>query len=179
MIDGIDRGLEAGDILRVGKRVELEVLDTPGHTMTHVCLLAHGDTPALFTGDTLFNAGVGNCRHGGNPDKLYDTCVNQLARLKDAVRVFPGHDYLERNLAFTLDREPNNSAAAGLLPRVAGKGGMEAPVTTLGEERRFNCFFRLDQPAIIRRLREAFPDLPEQPDARTVFLHLRALRDRW
>jgi len=28
-------------------------------------------------------------------------------------------------------------------------------------------------------LREAFPDLPEQPDQRTVFLKLRELRNRW
>jgi hydroxyacylglutathione hydrolase len=178
-IDGIDTGLRAGDIVRVGKRVELEVLDTPGHTLTHVCLLAHGDAPALFTGDTLFNAGVGNCRHGGDPDRLYDTCATQIARLGDAVRVHPGHDYLERNLGFTLDREPENTAAAALLPRIAGDGGARAPVTTLGEERAINTFLRLDRPEVVRRLRQAFPDLPERPDARVVFRHLRALRDRW
>src|SRR5437899_4847705 len=40
------RGLSAGDVVKVGKRVELEVLDTPGHTMSHVCLLSHIDQPA-------------------------------------------------------------------------------------------------------------------------------------
>ncbi len=38
-IPGIDRGLDAGDVIRVGRRVELEALDTPGHTMSHICLL--------------------------------------------------------------------------------------------------------------------------------------------
>jgi hydroxyacylglutathione hydrolase len=28
-------------------------------------------------------------------------------------------------------------------------------------------------------LRESFPDLPEEPDPRTVFLKLRELRNRW
>jgi hydroxyacylglutathione hydrolase len=28
-------------------------------------------------------------------------------------------------------------------------------------------------------LRQAFPDLPEQPDAQTVFLKLRELRNHW
>ncbi len=37
-IDGIDRGLAAGDVIKVGKRVELLALDTPGHTMSHICL---------------------------------------------------------------------------------------------------------------------------------------------
>ena len=45
-IPGMDRGLKAGDVIRVGKSVELECLDTPGHTMSHICLRSHGDAPA-------------------------------------------------------------------------------------------------------------------------------------
>ena len=89
-IGGVDRGLARGDVIKVGRTVELEVLDTPGHTRSHVCLLAHGDSPALFCGDTLFNAGAGNCHNGGDPGLLYETFVNQLARLPDATRVYPG-----------------------------------------------------------------------------------------
>src|SRR5580692_12604076 len=39
-IGGVDRGLSRGDVIRVGRTVELECLDTPGHTLSHVCLLA-------------------------------------------------------------------------------------------------------------------------------------------
>ena len=59
-IAGVDRGVKAGDVIKVGKRVELECMDTPGHTMCHICLRSHTDQPALFSGDTLFNAGAGN-----------------------------------------------------------------------------------------------------------------------
>src|SRR5690349_14384204 len=56
VIGGVDRGLSRGDVIKVGRTVELEVLDTPGHTRSHVCLLAHaqdsGTGPALFCGDT-------------------------------------------------------------------------------------------------------------------------------
>ena len=52
-------------------------------------------------------------------------------------------------------------------------------MTTLGEEKRINSFFRLQNPQVIARLREKFPDLPEHPDARTVFVKLRELRNRW
>ncbi len=69
-IGGVDRGLTRGDEIRVGKTVELEALDTPGHTRSHVCLLAHGDAPALFCGDTLFNAVAVNCHNGGDPGLL-------------------------------------------------------------------------------------------------------------
>jgi hypothetical protein len=44
-IPEMDRGLGAGDLVKVGRTVELEVLDTPGHTMSHVCLLSHTDQP--------------------------------------------------------------------------------------------------------------------------------------
>jgi len=52
-------------------------------------------------------------------------------------------------------------------------------VTTLEVERGINTFFRLSSPTVIARLREAFPDLPDRPDARTVFLKLRELRNKW
>ncbi|HYL71740.1 MAG TPA: hydroxyacylglutathione hydrolase [Candidatus Dormibacteraeota bacterium] len=178
-IGGVDRGLAKGDVIRVGRSVELECLDTPGHTMTHVCLLAHGDAPALFCGDTLFNAGAGNCYNGGSPEQLYDTFVTQLARLPEGTRVYPGHEYLARNLEFTLDREPDNPDAQRLLAAARGHDPAAAAVTTLAEEKRINTFFRLQSPAIIARLRAAFPDLPEHPDARTVFVRLRELRNRW
>jgi hydroxyacylglutathione hydrolase len=178
-IGGVDRGLNRGDVIRVGRTVELEVLDTPGHTMTHVCLLAHAAEPALYCGDTLFNAGAGNCYNGGDPEALYDTFVTQLARLPDTTRVFPGHEYLARNLEFTLDREPANRDAAALLERERGAEPASATVTTLAEEKRINSFFRLQNPQVIARLREKFPDLGERPDARTVFVKLRELRNRW
>ncbi len=171
-------GLGAGDVVRVGT-VELEVLDTPGHTMSHVCLLSHTDTPALFSGDTLFNAGAGNCHNGGHPEVLYTTFAEQLARLPDATLVYPGHDYIANNLRFTLAREPDNARAQALFDAVVAQDPEHALVTTLELEKEVNTFFRLQHPTVIARLREAFPELPEAPDARAVFLKLRELRNRW
>jgi len=179
LIDGVDQGLNQGDLIRVGRTVELECLDTPGHTLAHICLYAHGDAPALFSGDTLFNAGAGNCHTTGRPELLYDTFATQLARLPDSTRLFPGHEYLARNLEFTLDREPDNSEAAQLLATLRGTAADAAPVTTLGQEKRINTFFRLHNPRIIARLSERFPELGDHPDAKTVFLKLRELRNAW
>jgi hydroxyacylglutathione hydrolase len=178
-IGGVDRGLARGDVIKVGKTVELEALDTPGHTRAHVCLLAHGDAPALFCGDTLFNAGAGNCHNGGDPGLLYETFVDQLAKLPDSTRVYPGHEYMARNLAFTLDREPGNAHAAKALASARAHDPADARVTTLGEEKRVNAFLRLANPEIAARLREKFPEIGEKPDARTVFVKLRELRNKW
>ena len=178
-IPGMDRGLSAGDLIKVGKTVELEALDTPGHTMSHVCLLSHTDTPALFCGDTLFNAGAGNCHNGGHPSELYQTFASQLAKLPDKTQVYPGHDYITNNLGFTLDREPDNQKAAQLLAQVRNQDPRRALVTTLALEKEINAFFRLHSPTVIAKLRERFPDLPDEPDEKTVFLKLRELRNSW
>jgi hydroxyacylglutathione hydrolase len=178
-IAGMDRGLRAGDVIKVGKTVELLCLDTPGHTMCHICLSARGDVPALFCGDTLFNAGAGNCHNGGHPNELYNTFASQLATLPEATLIYPGHDYIARNLAFTLDREPDNAKAKAMLPTMEKQDPAKPLVTTLTLEKEINTFFRLSSPSVIKRLREAFPDLPDKPDAKTVFLKLRELRNKW
>jgi hydroxyacylglutathione hydrolase len=178
-ISDLSRGLSAGDVVKVGKTVELEALDTPGHTMSHVCLRSHTDQPALFCGDTLFNAGAGNCHNGGHPAELYKTFSEQLAKLPDQTLIYPGHDYIENNLRFTLNREPDNAQAQAMLDKVKDQDTNQAFVSTLAIEREVNTFFRLNSPSVIAKLREAFPDLPDQPDARTVFLKLRELRNSW
>ena len=92
------------------------------------------EEPALFCGDTLFNAGAGNCHNGGDPERLYDTFVTQLARLPESTRVFPGHEYMARNLEFTLDREPDKMGAAAC-SRARERDAAAMPVTTLGRRR--------------------------------------------
>ena len=52
-------------------------------------------------------------------------------------------------------------------------------ITTLGEEKEVNTFFRLHNPEIIEKLREEFPDLSSKPDTKEVFLKLRELRNNW
>ncbi len=178
-IPGMNRGVGAGDTIRVGRSVELECLDTPGHTMSHICLLSRTDPPALFSGDTLFNAGAGNCHNGGHPNALFETFEEQLAMLGDDTLVYPGHDYLLNNLGFTLDREPGNDAARRMMERFRDQDPNDAKVTTIAEEREINTFFRLDSPGVIEKLAGDFPEIGESPDARTVFLKLRELRNRW
>ena len=185
-IGGITQPMRGGDVVRVGTTVQLRCLDTPGHTRAHLCLFADAADgasgrapPALFSGDTLFNAGVGNCIHGGDPELLYQSFTDCLSRLPPATRVFPGHEYLLRNLGFTLDREPSNQAARELAQRVTRLPPTRMPVLTLGEEQQVNVFFRLDQPEIIAGVKRARPAMLTKTTPRAVFLALRDLRNRW
>jgi hydroxyacylglutathione hydrolase len=178
-IAGMDVGLEAGDVVKVGKTVELLALDTPGHTMSHVCLVSKTDTPALFSGDTLFNAGAGNCHNGGHPSELYQTFRDQLGDLPETTLIYPGHDYIDNNLRFTIDREPDNSRAQTLLDEISDQDTNQAFVSTLALEKDVNAFFRLQSPSVMARIAEAFPEVGDAPDEKTVFLKLRELRNSW
>jgi len=181
-IANVDVGLKAGDVVNVGTSVQLVSLDTPGHTYCHTCLYFQGladQPPALFCGDTLFNAGVGNCHNGGSPEVMYKTFVEQLFVLPDETQIYPGHDYIVNNLNFTLDREPNNLAAQSLLTAMLQWPSEPHYVSNIAMERAVNSFFRLSSEEIIALLQKQFPEIGDAPDEETVFLKLRELRNHW
>ena len=111
----------------------------------------------------MFNAGAGNCHNGGHPDELYKTFSRQLAKLAEETLIYPGHDYIENNLRFTLSREPDNRRAQEMLEKLTGQDPSRAYVSTLAVEREINTFFRLTSPSVIARLREAFPIFRRSP----------------
>ncbi len=178
-IPDVDVGLKAGDIVNVGTSVSLRALDTPGHTDSHICLLTDDDMPALFCGDTMFNAGVGHCKLGGNPEKLYDTFNRQLSLLPENTLIYPGHDYMINNLEFTIDREPDNETAKIFLGNLEQQNPHNAYVSSMKDERKINTFLRLTNRSVIENLRKHFPDLSENPTQKEVFLALRELRNHW
>ena len=175
-VEGITHFLQDGDSLTLSPQKKLKALYTPGHTfasLTYV-LEEKGKALALFTGDTLFNAGVGNCHNGGDPKILYQTISQIYYPLPEHLLIYPGHEYLGNNLRFTLSREPHNKSARELLEFIETWDWSQKPyVTTLGEEKQINTFLRLGNSEIIAHL-EADISHPEQ-----VFLELRKKRDEW
>ena len=176
-IPNVDVALKAGDKIEVGTTVRLRVLDTPGHTKAHVCLASEIGEPALFCGDTLFNASAGNCKYGGSVSDMYQTFVNQLAKLPDNTTIYPGHDYIQNNLAFALSLEPENKLAKELLAQVNDQTADNRMVTTMALEKKMNPFFRLDNSQIIGSLKQKDPQQKEDPES--VFTGLRQIRDHW
>jgi len=83
-----DRLLKDGDSLDVGD-LHFSVLHTPGHTPGGICLLGQG---VVFTGDTLFNYGIGRTDlPGGSYDQLMNGIHTKLMILPDSTVVYPGH----------------------------------------------------------------------------------------
>ncbi len=80
--------LRGGDCLDVGE-LHFVVIHTPGHTPGGICLLGNG---ILFSGDTLFNCGVGRTDLPGSSHRqLMDSLNNKLMILPDDTVVYPGH----------------------------------------------------------------------------------------
>src|SRR3979490_3214311 len=99
--------------VRDGERCDLpdlglcfEILQVPGHTLSHIALWGHG---ALFCGDTLFSAGCGRMFEG-TPRQM-NASLNRLRELPPETQVFCGHEYTAANLRFAWAVEPVNSAA--------------------------------------------------------------------
>ena len=83
-----DRLLHDGDVLEVGD-LKFTVLHTPGHTPGGISILCDS---IVFSGDTLFNFGIGRTdMQGGNYKTLINSIVNKLMVLPDATVVYPGH----------------------------------------------------------------------------------------
>jgi len=175
----IDRLLSDGDTIAIGTTT-LTVREAPGHTMAHIALTGlDAGVPFLISGDTLFAAGAGNCGYGGHAPTLFETLTTLVEALPGETIVYPGHDYLARNLRFSAHVEPGNDDVRALATEVAALPGDRLRFTTVAEERRINPFLRCASPALRARLAELDPALDVQADDRTVFVALRAYRDRW
>lgn len=153
--------LKGGDALQVGDS-ELDIIDTPGHTMDHVSFLGKTSegVPFIICGDTLFNSGVGNCKNGGDPKILYQTVMMLLDKLDDETMMYCSHDYLLTNLKFAQSLNQNDETVKKWIDkREAMNLDEEFIFTTIGEEKTFNPFFKVQ--------------------SEEEFIKLRSLRDQW
>ena len=126
--------------------IEMETLEIPGHTRSHIAF--HGDG-MLFCGDTLFAAGCGRLFEG-TPRQMYDS-LTRLSRLADATRVYCGHEYTLANIRFARAAEPDNLRLAELETAVQLLRARDQPTlpSTIGQEKATNPFLRVTEPAIV------------------------------
>ena len=145
-IPGIDHSVSEGDRFHFGQ-YEVEVLETPGHTLGHICyhIPAAG---VLFAADTLFALGCGRVFEGTPAQMHYS--LQKLATLPDETEIYFGHEYTEANARFAVTVDPENEALAQRAAEI-GKmraAGLPTAPTTMAQERATNPFLRAADPAI-------------------------------
>ncbi len=101
---------ESGDVLELGS-LKIQLIHTPGHTPGSQCFLVDDK---LVSGDTLFIRGCGRVDlPGSDPEKMYESLTQKLAKLPDDTILYPGHDYADK------------------------------PWSTIGEEKKTNYYLRV------------------------------------
>lgn len=147
------RRLRHGEHISLGQ-VDIEVLDTPGHTWESISLLIREDgddtaaaPQAVLTGDSLFIGDVGrpdlaNLGDGSTTDlarAMYRTVHQTLMRLPDDVAVMPAH-------------------GAG---SSCGKNLSTALVSSIGEQRRTNPSVQpMSEDDFVRLITDGQPAVP-------------------
>lgn len=116
------------------------VYRTPGHSSDSVCFHTGNN---LISGDTLFNATIGNCFTGDL--KGFYNSIKRLMALPDDTRVFAGHDYVRDSLAFARHLEPANPD----IERFRQSCDPDFLYSTLAEERKINPYLRFNEAPII------------------------------
>ncbi len=97
--------VESGDVVKIGD-VDITFIHTPGHTPGSQCFLVRNH---LISGDTLFIGACGRCDlPGSDPEAMYYSLTNTLAKLDDRTLVFPGHNYAPRPYSTIADEKRFN-----------------------------------------------------------------------
>jgi hydroxyacylglutathione hydrolase len=151
-----------------------QILQVPGHTVSHIAFWGHG---ALFCGDTLFSAGCGRMFEG-TPTQM-NASLNKLRALPPETSVYCGHEYTAANLKFALTVEPDNAATLRYqqeVERLRAAGRPSLP-STLALEIRVNPFLRCEQDDVrAAAQRHANHALNEPAE---IFAVLRAWKDNF
>lgn len=96
---------QGGDEISIGN-VKVKLLHTPGHTPGSQCFLAGS---ALVSGDTLFIGGCGRVDlPGSNPEQMYYSLTQVLAKLPENTLLFPGHNYAAKEVSTIGDEKNEN-----------------------------------------------------------------------
>ncbi|MGD9768002.1 MAG: hydroxyacylglutathione hydrolase [Pseudolabrys sp.] len=167
----VDDAVREGDTVKVGT-LAANVIETPGHTAGHISYWFHGEK-AAFVGDTLFSIGCGRVIEG-TMEQMWQS-LRKLRDLPDDTRIYCGHEYTEANIKFAKTIEPDNTAlqAREQEARAQRAAGKATVPTTLGAEKKENCFLRADVPEVAAAL-----SMSGQPAAK-VFAEIRERKNKF
>ncbi|KAL8690110.1 MAG: hypothetical protein Q9218_004378 [Villophora microphyllina] len=147
---------------KIGQKISVKALHTPCHTQDSICwLMEDGDEKVVFTGDTLFVGGMfaltaseepslieQGCGRffEGTPAEMHTALNKTLAALPDDTKVYPGHEYTKQNVKFlttVLQTEPVKKLQAFAENNQQTQGKF-----TIGDEKKYNVFMRVDDPTV-------------------------------
>lgn len=163
---------KSDQIIKISDYGHLRSIHTPGHVRGHYIFEINSQENVIgyITGDTVFNAGIGNCKNGGNVEDLYQTISSIVGGFSPNAFIYPSHDYFLNNLAFAKKVDPENLQIDEFIKlKKDSDSSNEILFTKISEELQFNPFLRL------KELRKYDKTLSEKE----LFFKLRQERDTW
>jgi hydroxyacylglutathione hydrolase len=130
---------------------EVDIIETPGHTLGHVCYHFKEDN-IIFTGDTLFALGCGRLFEG-TPAQMWNS-LSKLMNLPKKTKVYCGHEYTLSNAEFACKYEPNNIDLQTRILEIRAARSKNQPTipTTIEKELLTNPFLRASSPELRENL---------------------------
>lgn len=167
----LDVGVSEPDTLALG-RLEVKVLDTPGHTIGHITYWFPKASVA-FVGDTLFAMGCGRVLEG-TAETMW-TSLRKIAALPRETVLYCGHEYTVSNGKFGVVIEPGNARLVERLAEAEASRAAGEPTlpTRVDLELETNVFLRADTTAIREQV-----NMLLVPDWK-VFAELRTRKNRF
>ncbi|KAF2899483.1 hypothetical protein ILUMI_06696 [Ignelater luminosus] len=149
-VGALTNKVKHGDKFTIGD-INVECLYTPCHTTGHICyyVTSTNQSPAVFTGDTLFIGGCGRFFEG-TAEQMYSALIEKLGNLPEQTQVFCGHEYTVQNLKFGQFVEKENREIQEKLKWAVDQRhrGLPTVPSTIAEEKLINPFMRVDTPSV-------------------------------
>ncbi len=147
-VEAVSELVRDGDVLELGA-LRVTVRAVPFHTLDSVLLIVDaGHELHVFTGDSIFAAGVGRFFEGDA--SMCDAAFKIFKSLDASAFVWFGHEYTVANNRFALSVDPDNEElqkVAALAIQQRAEGLCTAP-STVGRELATNPFLRCESEAI-------------------------------
>lgn len=177
-ISQINQRVNEGDRLTVFG-VEFAVMEVPGHTLDHIAYYSAdaGQTPVLFSGDTLFAGGCGRIFEG-DPAMMCQSLLS-LCNLPESTLIYCAHEYTLGNLDFALAVEPENKQLSERIEFDQQRRNNNTPTvpSTLAMELATNPFLRCDQADVITAVQDRLSQGAKEQ--KHVFAAVRAWKDNF
>lgn len=138
--------VKEGDIITLeGLDISVSVIETPGHTLDHLCYF---NQDLLLCGDTLFSGGCGRLFEG-TPRQMQQS-LQKLAALAPETKVLCAHEYTEQNLKFAKLADPNNEFVKHHMQKVQQwrQNNQPSLPSNLETELKINPFLRCSKPSL-------------------------------
>ncbi len=144
-IDGLDEIVTKGTRFEIEKFGEFQVIETPGHTSSHIAYMIDNK---LFCGDTLFSMGCGRI-FDGSAEQLFRS-LQLIATLPINTQIYCSHEYTLSNSKFAQVLEPKNRKLIAHIQKIKKLRDNNLPTIPSTIEIELNCnpFLRLHSAAI-------------------------------